>query len=160
MLNKLNISRKDIYEIEVNDNGETICFEIGDITLPLRLNEAYGEIDRIQNELQQRLIVIDKQKDHKAKNSVLTHNQKAVIEARAQAFKDMRKAMDKFLGKDGCQKVFGDDNYLEMYNDLFDALTEKGEDGLSHLDRMKISSEAINARIEAKYKKMQQEQVI
>lgn len=154
-MNTLKLERKDIYEIEVNDRGETIVFEMGDITLPFRLNEAYGEIDRVQEWLRQKLVVIEKQKDTRKKNSVLTENQKAVIAAREQAFKDMRKAMDKFLGNGGCQKIFGESNYLEMFNDLFDALTQKDADGMSHLDRMKISSEDINRRIEEKYSRVQ-----
>lgn len=156
-MKELKIQRKDLYEIKVNDKGETITFEMGDITLPIRLNEAYGEIDKVQEWLKQRIAVIEKQQDHKDKNSVLTRNEKAVIEAREKAFRDMRHAMDKFLGEGGCQKIFGDSNYLEMYNDLFDALTEKDEDGLSHLDRMKISGESIGERIEKKYGQMQKQ---
>ena len=40
MAEKLRIQRKDIYEIEVNDNGDIISFALGDIELPFRLSEA------------------------------------------------------------------------------------------------------------------------
>ena len=43
-MEKLRIQRQDIYEIEVNDAGETIVFYLGDVTLPERLNRAYEEI--------------------------------------------------------------------------------------------------------------------
>ncbi len=150
-MEKLRIQRKDIYEIEVNDNGDTICFAMGDVSLPILLNEAYEEIDRVQKWLKGRITVIQKQKDYKPKNSAITHNEKEIMEARKKAFQDMRKAMDKFLGEGGCQKIFGDDNYLEMFNDLFDELSRKDKDGLSHLDKMKISGESIQKRIEDKY---------
>lgn len=151
MAEKLRIQRKDIYEIEVNDNGDTLVFAMGDLSLPFRLNEAYEEISRIQERLQQKITVINKQQDHRDKNSAMTKNQISIMTAQKEAFADMRKAMDKFLGEGGCQKVFGDANYLEMYNDLFEELSKKGEDGLSHLDRMKISSDSISKRIEEKY---------
>lgn len=151
-MEQLRIHRKDIYEIEVNDNGDTLTFAMGDLQLPFLLNEAYEEISKIQDWFKQKITVINKQQDSKAKNSAMTRNQIAVMNAQKEAFANMRKAMDKFLGEGGCQKVFGDANYLEMYNDLFDELTKKGEDGLSHLDRMKISSDSISKRIEEKYK--------
>lgn len=151
-MEQLRIHRKDIYEIEVNDNGETLTFAMGDLQLPFLLNEAYEEISKTQDWLKQKITVINKQKDSKEKNSAMTRNQIAVMNAQKEAFAKMRKAMDKFLGEGGCQKVFGNANYLEMYNDLFEELTKKGEDGLSHLDRMKISSDSISKRIEEKYK--------
>ena len=151
MAEKLRIQRKDIYEIEVNEKGETIQFALGDIELPFRLNEAYEGISAAQERLKQKLTIINKQKDVKIKNSAMTKNQKLVMEAQKECFAQMRTAMDRFLGEGGCQKVFGDVNYLEMYNDLFDALNEKGEDGRSHLERMKISNEAISERVMEKY---------
>ena len=33
-MNKLRVENKNIYTIEVNDNGDTIEFDIGDIELP------------------------------------------------------------------------------------------------------------------------------
>lgn len=155
MAEQLRIHRKDIYEIEVNDDGETLVFAMGDLTLPFRLNEAYEEIGKIQDELKQKLVIIGKKQDSKDKNSALTKNQLAIVQAQKEAFAKMRKAMDKFLGEGGCQKVFGDANYLEMYNDLFEELTRKGEDGLSHFDKMKISSDSIAVRIEEKYKSVE-----
>lgn len=150
-MEQLRIHRKDIYEIEVNDNGDTLTFAMGDLQLPFLLNDAYEEISKTQDWLKQKILIINKQKDSKDKNSAMTKNQIAIMEAQKDAFARMRRAMDKFLGEGGCQKVFGDANYLEMYNDLFEELTKKGEDGLSHLDRMKVSSDAIAARIEEKY---------
>lgn len=151
MAEKLRIQRKDIYEIEVNDHGDTISFALGDVELPFRLNEAYEGISKAQEWLKQRLTVINKQKDSKIKDSAMTRNQKLSMEAQKECFAKMRTAMDRFLGEGGCQKIFGDVNYFEMYNDLFDALNEKGEDGLSHLERMKISNDAISARVMEKY---------
>ena len=45
-----------------------------------------------------------------------------------------------------CQKIFGDRNYVEMYDDLFEALAP-------HFEKMKLNTEGITARIKAKYSK-------
>ena len=52
--------------------------------------------------------------------------------------------MDEFLGAGGVQKIFGDRNYPDMYNDLFDALKP-------HLEKIGISSKKSIERIEQKY---------
>ena len=154
-MEQLRIQRKDLYEIQVNDNGDTIVFQLGDLTLADKLNQAYEGIRKVQEELRQKILIINKKKDFKPKNSIITNNQLAVSKAQKEAFLKMRKAIDLFLGEGGCQKVFGDDNYNEMFNDLFEALEEKDENGLSHLDKMGISKDSIDKRIKEKYKDMQ-----
>ena len=154
-MEQLRIQRKDLYEIQVNDNGDTIVFQLGDLTLADKLNQAYEGIRKVQEELRQKILIINKKKDFKPKNSIITNNQLAVSKAQKEAFLKMRKAIDLFLGEVGCQKVFGDDNYYEMFNDLFEALEEKDENGLSHLDKMGISKDSIDKRIKEKYKDMQ-----
>lgn len=154
-MEQLRIQRKDLYEIQVNDNGDTIVFQLGDLTLADKLNQAYEGIRKAQEELRQKILIINKKKDFKPKNSIITNNQLAVSKAQKEAFLKMRKAIDLFLGEGGCQKVFGDDNYYEMFNDFFEALEEKDENGLSHLDKMGISKDSIDKRIKEKYKDMQ-----
>lgn len=150
-MNKLRIERKDIYEIEVNDNGDTICFDMADIELPFKLQAAYDGIQKAQKDLQGKLVIIQKQQDHKDSGALMSKNEADTIKAWKKCFKDMRTAMDKFLGENGCQKIFGDANYLEMYDDLFEELSKKRDDGLSHLDHMKITNDGLKKRIEEKY---------
>ena len=73
-------------------------------------------------------------------------NEKARLDAHRTAFKEMRVAMDAFLGEGACQKIFGDRNYVEMYDDLMEALEP-------HFEKMKLNTEGISARIKAKYSK-------
>lgn len=155
--NKLRVERKDVYEIEVNDKGETIVFYMGDVTLPLRMNKAYEEIDKIQKWMKAQIVVINKKKDYTEKGSAMSHNNKEIMKVYEKGFADMRKAMDVFLGDGGCQKVFGDSDYLEMYDDLWEELTRKQEDGLSHLDKMQLSTKAITQRIENKYQEIKKQ---
>ena len=145
-MESLRIERKDIYTIEVNDKGETIEFDLVDVELPFKCDRAFSEVARIEKELKAKLVIIDKQQDHKLKNRTMTANEEARITAYKNAFMEMRVAMDGFLGEGACQKIFGDRNYLEMFNDLFDALKP-------HLEKMEINTAGIAKRIKAKYGK-------
>lgn len=159
-MEQLRIQRKDVYEIQVNDEGDTIRFNLGDLELPFKLEKAANDITKIQNDLKSRLVVIDKQKDSKGKNDLMSKNQRDKLNAWKNAYNKMRVAMDGFLGEGGCQKIFGDSNYLEMFDDLFDELDRPQADGKSHLEKMRLSDEAIVKRIEDKYNKTKNKQVI
>ena len=145
-MESLRIERKDIYTIEVNDNGDTIEFDLVDIELPFKADKAFREIDRISGELQAKLVIIDKKQDHPIKGAAMTANEEARLNAYREAFVGMRAAMDCFLGKGACQKIFGDRNYLEMYTDLAEALAP-------HMDKMQLNVEGIRKRIKDKYGK-------
>ena len=143
-MNSIRIAKKDIYTIEVNDKGETIEFDLVDIELPFKCERALSEVNRIYKDLKAKLVIIDKKEDHKLNGEVMTANEKATMEAYKIAFKEMRVAMDVFLGEGACQKIFGDRNYVEMYDDLFEQLAP-------HLKKMKLTTVGITDRIKAKY---------
>jgi hypothetical protein len=146
MMESIRIERKDIYTIEVNDKGETIEFDLVDIELPFKAERALSEVNRIYRELQAKLVIIEKREDHKTKDGIITANERDRLEAHRTAFKEMRVAMDAFLGEGACQKIFGDRNYVDMYDDLFDALEP-------HFEKMKLNTDGITERIKAKYSK-------
>ena len=145
-MNSIRIEKRDIYTIEVNDKGETIEFDLVDIELPFKADRAFREITRIENELAAKLVIIDKKQDHPIKGTSMTANEEARLSAYKEAFLAMRVAMDGFLGDGACQKIFGDRNYLEMYNDLAEALAP-------HMEKMKLNTDGIINRIKEKYGK-------
>lgn len=151
MMNKLRIEKKNIYTIEVNDNGDTIEFDIGDIELPFKLQRAFDGVKNAKTQLRGKIAIIEKQQDRKDKKHLMSKNEEAMLKAWKETFIAMRKAMDEFLGEGGCQKIFGDSNYLEMFDDLFDELSKPQEDGLSHLDKMQITKDGMLERIKSKY---------
>lgn len=151
IMNKLRVEKKNTYTIEVNDNGETIEFDLADIELPFKLQRAYDGIKKAQTQLKGKIAIIEKQQDRKDNKHLMSKNEEEMLKAWKQTFIDMRKAMDEFLGDGGCQKIFGDSNYLEMFDDLFDELSKPQEDGLSHLDKMQISRDGMLERIKNKY---------
>lgn len=150
-MEKLRIHRNDILEIEVNDKGETIIFDVADVELPLKFERSYNEVRRIQSELKGKLIVLEKQKDVKNKGSLYSKNEKAAFEMYAKAFKDMRRAMDGFLGEGACEKIFGKTNYLEMYDDLINELSKPDDSGKSIIDKLHLTQEDMFTRIKNKY---------
>lgn len=145
-MNSIRVAKKDIYTIEVNDLGETIEFDLVDIELPFKCDKALAEVNRIYKELRAKLVIIEKREDHQIDGEIMTANEKATLEAHRAAFKEMRVAMDAFLGAGACQKIFGDRNYVEMYDDLFEQLAP-------HFEKMKLNTEGISERIKAKYSK-------
>lgn len=145
-MESLRIARNDIYTIEVNDKGETIEFDLVDVELPFKCERAWAEVNKISKDLQAQLVIISKQEDTKQNGKLLTMKEEKTIEAYRKAFRDMRVAMDGFLGEGACQKIFGDRNYIEMYNDLFEALKP-------HLEKMELTSKGVVERIKNKYGK-------
>lgn len=145
-MESLRVAKKDMYVIEVNDAGETIEFDLVDISLPMRFNKAYLDVEKSLRWLEGQIALKDKEASDSEKVGLLTKGEEKLLKAWDKAFKDMRKAMDNFLGDGGCQKVFGDRNYLEMWSDLFDALEP-------HIEKMGIRNEDIKNRIKAKYSK-------
>ena len=143
-MNSIRIEKRDIYTIEVNDNGDTIEFDLVDIELPFKCERALAEVNRVYRELQAKLVIIEKKEDHKLDGEIMTANEKAKLEAHRTAFKEMRVAMDAFLGEGACQKIFGSRNYVEMFDDLFEALAP-------HFEKMNLNSKGISERIKAKY---------
>lgn len=145
-MNSIRIEKKDIYTIEVNDNGDTIEFDLVDIELPFKCDRALSEVNRIYRDLRAKLLIIEKREDHQLDGEFMTANEKAKLEAHRIAFKEMRVAMDAFLGDGACQKIFGERNYVTMYDDLFEQLAP-------HFEKMRLNSEGISARIKDKYSK-------
>lgn len=143
-MNSFRIEKRDIYTIEVNDQGETIEFDLVDIELAFKAERAFNEVSRIANDLKGKLVIIDKQEDHQQKGKLMTKNEEARVNAYREAFKQMRIAMDTFLGEGACQKIFGSRNYLEMYDDLAKALEP-------HFEKMKLNVDGVSERIKAKY---------
>lgn len=140
-MNKLRIKNKDIYRIEVNDEGECIEFDLADIGLKVKCYKALDEIEKVAERYKEKVQIVQDDKEL----SILENN----------TFIEMRKAMDIFLGEGACQKIFGNRNYLSMFDDLMKELTRKRKElgGKSHFDMLKLSSKDTNDRIINKYNK-------
>ena len=75
---------------------------------------------------------------------MLSQNEKSLAKLAVKMFQDMRKVMDNFLGENACQKIFGNRNYITMYDDLFEQLEP-------HFEKMKLNAELFKKQIQQKY---------
>ena len=141
IMEKLRVQKNNIYKIEVNDDGEYIEFDLEDIGLRTKCFRALDEIKKIEKEYNKKI------------KNIKTNKEAAFIEE--EFYKELRVAMDGFLGEGACQKIYGDRNYPSMFDDLFKELTRKRKElgGKSHFDMLQLSNEHINKKIEKKYKK-------
>lgn len=145
-MEKLRIKRNDLYEIEVNDNGDTILFDLGDIELPLKFQKCLEQFEKIKEKIKAKEVVLSKKEDVK-KGYFLTESEKELILFTKDMYMEMRKAFDMFLGEGACQKIFGDNNWTTMFDDFLEALAP-------HLEKMKLTQDKVNETIVNKYSKI------
>ena len=143
-MNSIRVRNKDAYIIEVNDNGDTIEFDITDIELPFRLERAQKMAQDAKKWLKGQQVIISKKQDTAKKGDLMTVRERATLEAYRECFKKMRAAIDEFAGAGASDKIFGDKNYLEMFNDFMAEMEP-------HFDKMELKGIDIRKKIEEKY---------
>ena len=130
--------RSDFYILEVNDKGDTIQFDLTDISLPEKILKASEELKNIDEDYKNNILQTDKEEISKEEKA------RKVIEIDKNFSIKSRKIMDSFLGDGACQKIFGDANYYGMYIELFEQLEP-------HFDKMIIKSKKAKTRLAEKY---------
>ena len=143
-MNSIRVKNKDTYIIEVNDNGDTIEFDITDIELPFKLERAQKIANDAKKWLKAQQVIISKKQDTAKKGDLMTVKERATLEAYRECFKKMRAAIDEFAGAGASDKIFGDKNYLEMFNDFMEEMQP-------HFDKMELKGIDIRKKIEEKY---------
>ena len=150
MENKLRIQRaeEDFYRINIADDGTEIVFDLADISLPMKCDKAFNDVEANKNNTLARIKAIENKYKNQTPNTKLeSQQQREVFEAYNEMFKKNREIMDKFFGLEGAmQKIFGDANYVDMYNDLYEQLEP-------HFKKMELNVGKIKERIEKKYGK-------
>lgn len=141
-MEQLRVEKKGLYEIEVNDNGDTIVFDTLDIDLPFKFNDAYIEANKIIDNFKRQSVVIGNKKNKGKEYGFLTIEDEEIRKLTNKTLAQIRTVLDSILGEGGCQKIFGNRLYIGMVNDLFDALAP-------HFEKMGISTKtSIDAVIE------------
>lgn len=149
--------RKDILRLGIIDdegniakdkNGNEVYIEfvLGDVDLPINYNKCITKIEEAKKKLKAQLIVIEKKRDSKRKNALLSTNEEAKVKAIKDYYKQMQDAMDLFLGEGGTAKFLnGRKPYFEMFDDLSEALEP-------HMNKLKLTMSDMTDRIKNKYK--------
>ena len=121
---KIRVKSETLYEIEVNDNGECIYFDISDIGLQAKLIECFDLVNKETREFSKKEEELLKQisEEKEDENQLFSEKEKEYIQLQQKFYGKCRDIMDQFLGTGACQKIFGDANYPKMYIDLFEQL--------------------------------------
>ena len=151
-MNSIRVRNKDAYIIEVNDNGDAIEFDITDIELPFKLERAQKMANDATQWLKGQQVIISKKQDTAKKGDIMTVKERATLEAYRECFKKMRAAIDEFAGAGASDKIFGDKNYLEMFNDFMEEMQP-------HFEKMELKGIDIRKKIEEKYSNVAKDEI-
>ena len=120
--NSIRVVSSNLYTIEVNDKGETISLDLTDSALYKNMEDTFKKLSKISQTMKEKLDSVEKINDKKEKDDFLSKKEIAQIELLDEFYKESRNAIDNFLGEGACQKIFGDKNFITMFEDLFKAL--------------------------------------
>ena len=143
-LKKDSILRIGIKDIDGNDTGEHLEFDMEDINLALRLNECDEKHRKNLEFLRNQFIIIDKKEDKKGKK-ILSWKEEEKLKVLQDFYKREMEALDLFLGENGTKKILNGRNpYYSMYEDINDMLKPI-------LPKLKLRADDIAKKIKDKY---------
>lgn len=148
-MNKMRIKRKeeDLYRINISDDGKEIVFDLADIGLPFKCEKAFQKVEKNKQVARGKALALEKKEATKQSGELMSDQQKEILNIYNDMFKVNREIMDEFFGCPGAMDaLFGDSNYLDMYDDLFEQLEP-------HFTKMELNVETIKLRLEKKYSK-------
>lgn len=154
--NSIQFKRENVLKLKLKnemgeDTGEYLEFDLEDIELPLRYQQAIEEHKKNYNSLKNQLLIISKKQDHSGKK-LLSSNQGASLIALSEFYKKEIKIMDLFLGDGKTQmildKVMRRKPYLTMFNDIMESIEEVS-------DLFNVGYSSIEDKIKEKYSKVE-----
>lgn len=148
-MNQMRIKRKeeDLYRINISDDGKEIVFDLADIGLPFKCEKAFQKVEKNKQVAKGKVLALEKMQNTRQPGELMTDIEKGILNVYNDMFKANREVMDEFFGCPGAiQALFGDSNYLDMYDDLFEQLEP-------HFKKMELNVDSIKIRLEKKYSK-------
>lgn len=142
----IRIKSETLYTIEVNDKGECIELDLSDIGLEAKFIECFDLINKetaIYSKKEKELL--EKTKTDKKTDELFDKNEREYVKIQQEFYEKCRNIMDRFLGENACQKIFGNANYPKMYIDLFEALEP-------HFKKMGLNKQKMQKDLYKKYK--------
>lgn len=151
MANSIRVRSASEYIINVNDQGDTISFDTSDVTLTSRIFKMFERIDELTKKYEAEAKEIDSRPDEtlfevgEGEAAVkATRNQRDAAKLIEDFYTEARAAIDIVFGKDACQKIFGDNNYYEMFDDLMEQMKP-------HYEKMGVNAEKLKKSAAQKY---------
>lgn len=144
----IEIKSKSLYTITVNGIPDLIKLDLTDMGLPAKLINIQQKIMEKEKDYQDKITEITSRED-KTLESGITQNTLDCLNALNDVCNELRVEVDKFLGKGVCQAIFGDINTINMFNDLFEAITPELEKAMK---KGNMSLEGMRKGLIEKYK--------
>ena len=139
------ILRLRIRDVDGNDTGNYLEFDLEDIELPLRYQEIIEEDKKNRAYLKNQFAIIEKKQDHKGKK-LLSSNEEEKIKAMMEFYKKEVKIYNMFLGENGVEKLL---NGRKLSWGTLDEIDEIIEQVI--VPKLKVSSESIKSKLMKKY---------
>lgn len=151
-MNSFRIKSETLYVIEVNDDGDTVEFDTTDVSFLERREKAFRQLNKLDQELQAKKLLVDKIGDEMV-NKYISKKEQEVVKYLRAYYDGGRKVIDGFLGEGASQKIFGDSNFLDMFNDLFRELEP-------HLKKANEKLENYSEELKKKYSTKEESDVL
>lgn len=150
-MEQLRVKNKSRYEIQVNDNGDTIYLDINDTRLLGKLLNMIKDVEEKQKEFEDRIEEIMSREDKPVEGfenvSVpVTQNFVDYVKLTDDFCELCRGYVDDIFGKGASMKIFGESNRIDMFDEFIEELTP-------HLEKNKINMTNMKKDLVAKYKK-------
>jgi len=139
-MDKVIYQKKNVKQIQVNEQGDYIEIDLMDIELPFKVQNTRNELIRQTKIFKNRCKALEKQ--YKNNQDLLRVNQ---YKAEIDFCNKCREVLDNLLGKDACLKIFGETNRYGMFDDWFEQFAPV-------LDNLQVDIETIKDNLINKYK--------
>jgi hypothetical protein len=144
-LNKNNILKLWIKDVEGNKTGEYLEFDLEDIELPLKYQELLEKDKKAKENLRNQILIIDKKQDVKGKK-LLSKNEEDKIKALNEFFKKETETYNMFLGERGVEKLLNGRKLGWFTLDEIDKIIKEQIE-----PRLDLTMDSITNKIKEKY---------
>lgn len=117
----IQIKSKSLYTISVNGIEDLIKLDLTDMSLPAKFLDMLQKVELKQKDYDDKITEIQAREDKIIYGS-LSQNNLDCLNALNDMCNELRKEVDKFLGKGVCEAIFGEVNTYSMFEDLFEAI--------------------------------------
>lgn len=131
--------------IESKPTGEYLEFDLEDIELPFRYQDALEKLKKSRQNLKNQFVIIDKKQDHKGKK-LMSSNEEEKVKALNKFYKEQIEIYNIFLGENGVQKLLNGRKIRWTTLTEIDELIEK-----QIAPKLNITLDSITKKIKSKY---------
>lgn len=152
-LKKDNIFRVGIQDEKGNDTGNVLEFDLEDLELPFKAQEAEYQHKKNIEKLRADFALADRKTERKGKK-IMSSREEEKLRALQEFYLKEEKALDLFLGEDGTKKLLNNRKpYFEMFDDILEYLEPI-------LPKLELHKEDIVEKIKRKYNTQKEENII